>query len=68
MIEFGEGNLLHAEVDALVNTVNIVGVMGKGVCRLITGLIQSSAIAQDSANLLIVTLGPGDRGLTSDTW
>lgn len=31
MIEFGEGNLLHAEVDALVNTVNTVGVMGKGV-------------------------------------
>jgi len=31
MIEFGEGNLLHADVDALVNTVNTVGVMGKGV-------------------------------------
>jgi O-acetyl-ADP-ribose deacetylase (regulator of RNase III) len=31
MIEFGEGNLLHANVDALVNTVNTVGVMGKGV-------------------------------------
>jgi len=31
MIEFAEGNLLHADVDALVNTVNTVGVMGKGV-------------------------------------
>jgi O-acetyl-ADP-ribose deacetylase (regulator of RNase III) len=31
MIEFGQGNLLHAQVDALVNTVNTVGVMGKGV-------------------------------------
>jgi len=31
MIEFGDGNLLHAQVDALVNTVNTVGVMGKGV-------------------------------------
>jgi len=31
MIEFGDGNLLHARVDALVNTVNTVGVMGKGV-------------------------------------
>src|SRR5215207_2447602 len=31
MIEFGEGNLLHADVEALVNTVNTVGVMGKGV-------------------------------------
>ena len=25
------GNLLEADVDALVNTVNTVGVMGKGV-------------------------------------
>jgi len=31
MIEPGSGNLLLAEVDALVNTVNTVGVMGKGV-------------------------------------
>ena len=27
----GEGNLLEAQVDALVNTVNTVGVMGKGI-------------------------------------
>jgi O-acetyl-ADP-ribose deacetylase (regulator of RNase III) len=31
MIEFGEGNLLRCQVDALINTVNTVGVMGKGV-------------------------------------
>src|SRR4051794_22251762 len=31
MIEIGEGNLLSSQVDALVNTVNTVGVMGKGV-------------------------------------
>ncbi|MER6782728.1 MULTISPECIES: macro domain-containing protein [unclassified Streptomyces] len=31
MIEEVHGNLLNAEVDALVNTVNTVGVMGKGV-------------------------------------
>ncbi len=31
MIEQGHGNLLIAEVDALVNTVNTVGVMGKGI-------------------------------------
>ncbi|MDO9034057.1 MAG: macro domain-containing protein [Methanoregula sp.] len=31
MIEEGKGNLLDADVEALVNTVNIVGVMGKGV-------------------------------------
>lgn len=31
MIELHRGNLLEAKVDALVNTVNCVGVMGKGV-------------------------------------
>src|SRR5881275_606860 len=31
MIEFGHGNLLDADVDALVNTVNTVGIMGKGI-------------------------------------
>ena len=31
MIEQGQGNLLEAQVDALVNTVNTAGVMGKGI-------------------------------------
>jgi len=31
MIEFTKGNLLEADVEALVNTVNTVGVMGKGI-------------------------------------
>jgi O-acetyl-ADP-ribose deacetylase (regulator of RNase III) len=31
MVEFVKGNLLDANVDALVNTVNTKGVMGKGV-------------------------------------
>jgi len=31
MIEEGKGNILDADVEALVNTVNTVGVMGKGV-------------------------------------
>jgi O-acetyl-ADP-ribose deacetylase (regulator of RNase III) len=31
MIEQGHGNLLTADVEALVNTVNTVGVMGKGI-------------------------------------
>ncbi len=31
MIELSSGNLLEAEADALVNTVNCVGVMGKGI-------------------------------------
>src|SRR5262249_16330762 len=31
MVEHTRGNLLDAEVEALVNTVNTVGVMGKGI-------------------------------------
>lgn len=31
MISYAEGNLLRADVDALVNTVNTVGIMGKGI-------------------------------------
>jgi len=31
MIEIQRGNLLEADVEALVNTVNCVGVMGKGI-------------------------------------
>jgi O-acetyl-ADP-ribose deacetylase (regulator of RNase III) len=34
MITFTEGNLLEAEAEALVNTVNTVGVMGKGVALM----------------------------------
>ena len=31
MPEFRQGNILRAEVDALVNTVNCVGIMGRGI-------------------------------------
>lgn len=34
MIRFTRGNLLEAEVQALVNTVNTVGVMGKGIALM----------------------------------
>lgn len=34
MIKFTKGNLLKAEVEALVNTVNTVGVMGKGIALM----------------------------------
>jgi O-acetyl-ADP-ribose deacetylase (regulator of RNase III) len=34
MITFTQGNLLDAETDALVNTVNTVGVMGKGIALM----------------------------------
>ncbi len=31
MIEFQQGNILHADAEALVNTVNCVGIMGRGI-------------------------------------
>ena len=31
MIELTQGNLLRADAEALVNTVNCVGFMGKGI-------------------------------------
>jgi O-acetyl-ADP-ribose deacetylase (regulator of RNase III) len=34
MITFTQGNLLEANTEALVNTVNIVGVMGKGIALM----------------------------------
>ena len=34
MIQFTTGNLLEAEVEALVSTINTVGVMGKGVALM----------------------------------
>ncbi len=34
MIIFRQGNLLEADVDAVVNTVNTVGVMGKGIALM----------------------------------
>jgi O-acetyl-ADP-ribose deacetylase (regulator of RNase III) len=34
MMTFAQGNLLEAQVDALVNTVNTVGVMGKGIALM----------------------------------
>jgi O-acetyl-ADP-ribose deacetylase (regulator of RNase III) len=34
MMRFTQGNLLEARVDALVNTVNTVGVMGKGIALM----------------------------------
>jgi len=34
MIQYTQGNLLEANVEALVNTVNTVGVMGKGIALM----------------------------------
>lgn len=34
MIQYTQGNLLDAQTDALVNTVNTVGVMSKGIAQM----------------------------------
>ena len=34
MIQYTQGDILQAEVEALVNTVNCVGVMGRGIALL----------------------------------
>jgi O-acetyl-ADP-ribose deacetylase (regulator of RNase III) len=34
MIHYTQGNLLDAEVEALVNTVNTMGIMGKGIALM----------------------------------
>lgn len=34
MIRYTQGNLLEADVEALVNTVNTVGVSGKGIALM----------------------------------
>jgi O-acetyl-ADP-ribose deacetylase (regulator of RNase III) len=31
MIEYTSGNILHSDAEVLVNTVNCVGVMGRGI-------------------------------------
>lgn len=34
MLHFTQGNLLEANAEALVNTVNTVGIMGKGIASM----------------------------------
>ena len=34
MIKYTKGNLLNSSAEALVNTVNTVGVMGKGIALM----------------------------------
>ena len=36
MIEHTRGNILEADVEALVNTVNCVGIMGRGIALRFT--------------------------------
>jgi len=49
MIEFARGNLLEANVDALVNTVNTVGIMGKGVALMFKEAFPQNFRAYEAA-------------------
>lgn len=49
MIEFTQGNLLEANVEALVNTVNTVGVMGKGVALMFKEAFPDNFKAYEAA-------------------
>ena len=49
MIKFTQGNLLEAKVEALVNTVNTVGVMGKGIALMFKERFPSNMVAYTKA-------------------
>lgn len=49
MISYTTGNLLDAEVEALVNTVNTVGVMGKGIALMFKERFPANMAAYASA-------------------
>lgn len=49
MIRFTRGNLLEADADALVNTVNEVGVMGKGIALMFRDAFPHNTEAYERA-------------------
>lgn len=49
MIQYTQGNLLDAPVEALVNTVNEVGVMGKGIALLFREAFRENTAAYEAA-------------------
>ncbi len=49
MVHYKQGNVLDAQAEALVNTVNEVGVMGKGVALMFRESFPESAKAYQAA-------------------
>lgn len=49
MMRFTQGNLLEARVDALVNTVNTVGIMGKGIALMFKDRFPENFSAYEAA-------------------
>lgn len=50
MIRFTQGNLLDADVQAVVNTVNTVGVMGKGIALMFKERFPENFTAYEAAS------------------
>src|SRR5947209_7966890 len=50
MISFAKGNLLEADVEAVVNTVNTVGVMGKGIALMFKERFPENFKAYEAAS------------------
>lgn len=67
MIEDGSGNVVTADVDAVVNTVNTVGVMGKGIAlqikRAYPEVYDSYRAAHQRGELRIGRMHVHDRGV-----
>lgn len=58
MVHYTQGNLLHDQAEALVNTVNEVGVMGKGVALMFRDAYPDSArLYQEAATAGEVKVG-----------
>lgn len=49
MIQYTQGNLLEADVEALVNTVNTVGVMGKGIALMFKQRFKQNNVIYEQA-------------------
>ena len=49
MINYATGNLLDAQTEALVNTVNEVGVMGKGIALMFREAFPANTAAYEAA-------------------
>ena len=49
MIQYTQGNLLEAETEAIVNTVNEIGVMGKGIALMFREAFPENARAYEVA-------------------
>lgn len=70
MIQISQGNLLQAHVDALVNTVNTEGVMGKGIAlqfkQAFPGMFRAYTDACKSNQVRLGEMDVYDRGGLAD--